>query len=90
MRPSSHTKRRNFSEQEKTLLFSLISKEKHVLECKDIKAHTLEEKRKSWEKITLTFNADTSVVVIPRTVEELRKCWMNQRYREKQIAAAER
>lgn len=60
------------------------------MECKDIKAHTLEEKRKSWEKITHTFNADTSVVVIPRTVEELRKCWMNQRYREKQIAAAER
>ncbi|XP_069194095.1 uncharacterized protein [Procambarus clarkii] len=77
MRPS---KRRRFSEHEKTLLFSLISREKQVLECRDNKVHSLEERRESWEVVTALFNSGARVA---RTVEELKKCWMNQKYSER-------
>ncbi|XP_069194079.1 uncharacterized protein [Procambarus clarkii] len=76
MKPSKLT----FSEHEKTLLFSLISREKQVLECRDNKAQSLEEKRETWEVVTARFNSEATVA---RTVEELKRCWMNQKYRER-------
>ena len=77
-------KRNHYSDREKYWLFNLAEREKHIIECRDIQNHTLQQKRKAWERIAEAFNADKRVVTTLRSVEELRKFWMNHKLKLRQ------
>ncbi|XP_068224313.1 uncharacterized protein [Palaemon carinicauda] len=74
--------RRNFTEEEKVLLFVLAEKDKEIIEKRGIGGPAVREKRKVWDKIALIFNAQKHIVKIQRSAKDLRKCWFNQRYRD--------
>lgn len=77
----------NFSSSDKDLLFSIVFDYKNIVECKKTDGMTWREKEAAWEQITAKYNSQSTT---PRTLDALRKCFLNKKKEVRQAVAKER
>lgn len=77
-----------FTENEKTLLVDLVSRHKHILECKKTDVSSLTAKTETWRKLSNEFNSCHGVT--SRDWKQLKKCWCNLKQKWKEEQATQR
>lgn len=80
--------RKAYSEIEKYILTDIVAKYRDDIECKRNDFASIEKKRKAWAQVAKDFCSHADVT--PRTSQQLKKCWENQKSRAKQIVREER
>ncbi|XP_066596518.1 uncharacterized protein [Prorops nasuta] len=86
---TSNKRSPSYSELEKTVFLDLISKYKHVLECKASNAITLKEKSFAWNTLSQEYNSNF-LITKKRDVNQLKKYWSNLKQQTKKTLTAER
>lgn len=81
-------KRKNFGQDEKNQIFSIIAKHKGVIECKKTDAVSTQEKNKAWESIAEEYNCSSGAS--QRTVTQLKSFYKNAKSNLKKNIAANR
>lgn len=69
---------KNFTQEETSLLLSLVDKHKKIILCNEITKESNFKKNVAWEKITKVFNQQ-SVSDVYRTKDQLKDCWKREK-----------
>ncbi|XP_044745661.1 uncharacterized protein LOC123307427 [Coccinella septempunctata] len=77
---------KNFSIEEKNLLFSIIESKKDIIECKATNKISIIEKKECWEQISRIFNA---LAIEKRSAAQLKTLYENSKRRAKQEIGSE-
>jgi hypothetical protein len=90
MEPEAKRKRSsNFTPNEKSVLYAIVSQYKHIIENKGTDAVTTNEKNETWENIAAKFNAKCPSTNF-RSAASLRKCYENAKKAACKSAAEDR
>ncbi|KAL3238981.1 hypothetical protein MRX96_021755 [Rhipicephalus microplus] len=79
-----------FTEDEKTVLVSLVRKFKHVIECKktDVASPAKKKKIETWKEIAKRYNSNHVITRCDHL--QLKKCWNNLEQKWKEETAREK